>query len=100
MRTGRPIAPLSLGVEERETLEGWARRPKSAQALAQRARIVLECASGSPNTAVADKLGVTYQTVGKWRQRFLEGGWQVCSMSRGRAPRAKWATHRLSGWCA
>ena len=72
MRTGRPIAPLSLGVEERETLEGWARRPKSAQALAQRARIVLECASSSPNTAVADKLGVTYQTVGKWRQRFLE----------------------------
>jgi hypothetical protein len=56
---------LSLGVEERETLEGWARRPKSAQALAQRARIVLECASGNPNTAVADKLGVTYQTVGK-----------------------------------
>src|SRR6202521_3338628 len=72
MRTGRPIATLSLGIEERETLEGWARRPKSAQALAQRSRIVLECASGSPNTAVADKLGVTYQTVGKWRQRFLE----------------------------
>ena len=72
MRTGRPIAPLSLGVEERETLEGWARRPKSAQVLAQRARIVLECASGSANTAVADQLGVTYQTVGKWRQRFLE----------------------------
>src|ERR1700730_3507639 len=72
MRTGRPIAPLSLRVEERETLEGWARRPKSAQALAQRARIVLECASSSSNTAFADKLGVTYQTVGKWRQRFLE----------------------------
>ncbi len=72
MRTGRPIAPLSLGVEERETLEGWARRPKTAQALAQRSRIVLECAGGSANTAVADKLGVTYQTVGKWRQRFLE----------------------------
>src|ERR1700681_846916 len=72
MRTGRPIATLSLGIEERETLEGWARRPKSAQALAHRSRIVLECASGSPNTAVADKLGVTYQTVGKWRQRFLE----------------------------
>src|SRR6266851_1857487 len=37
----------------------------------QRSRIVLECAGGSPNTAVADKLGVTYQSVGKWRQRFL-----------------------------
>ena len=59
MRTGRPIAPLSLAVEERETLEGWARRPKTAQALAQRSRIVLACAGGSANTAVADKLGVT-----------------------------------------
>jgi transposase len=72
MRTGRPIAPLSLAGEERETLESWARRPKSAQALAQRSRIVLECASGSSNTAVARKLNLTQQTVGKWRQRFLE----------------------------
>src|SRR4030088_1317139 len=72
MRTGRPIAPLSLGVEERETLERWARRPKSAQALAQRSRIVLECAAGQPNTAVAQKLGLPHQTVGKWRQRFVE----------------------------
>jgi transposase len=63
---------LSLTVEERETLERWARRPKSAQALAQRSRIVLECAAGKPNTAVAQKLGLTHQTVGKWRQRFLE----------------------------
>jgi transposase len=72
MRTGRPIAPLSLTVEERETLERWARRPKSAQALAQRSRIVLECAAGQPNTAVAQQLGLTHQTVGKWRQRFVE----------------------------
>ena len=72
MRSGRPIAPLSLLDEERETLERWARRPKSAQALAQRSRIVLECAAGKPNTAVARKLGLTHQTVGKWRQRFLE----------------------------
>src|SRR6516164_11398632 len=71
MRTGRPIARLSLAVEERESLENWARRPTSAQALAQRARIVLECAAGNPNLVVAGKLGVTYQTVGKWRQRFL-----------------------------
>ena len=72
MRTGRPIAPLSLAVEERETLARWARRPKSAQALAQRSRIILECAGGAPNTVVAERLNLTPQTVGKWRQRFLE----------------------------
>ena len=72
MRTGRPIAPLSLAGEERERLEEWARRPKTAQALAQRSRIVLECATGRSNLAVASRLGITHQTVGKWRQRFLE----------------------------
>jgi len=63
---------LSLAVEERESLENWARRPTSAQALAQRARIVLECAAGRPNMVVARKLRITPQTVGKWRQRFLD----------------------------
>jgi transposase len=53
-------------------LERWARRPKSAQALAQRARIVLACASGESNRAVAARERVTPQTVGKWRQRFVE----------------------------
>jgi len=72
MRTGRPITRLSLTVEERETLERWARRPKSAQALAQRSRIILECAAVKPNTVAARKLGLTHQTVGKWRQRFVE----------------------------
>ena len=72
MRTGRPIAPLTLRSEERETLGNWARRPKSAQALAQRSRIVLEAAAGNSNTTAAHKLGLTKQTVGKWRQRFVD----------------------------
>ena len=39
---GRPKAELVLTDDERDTLERWARRPKSAQALALRCRIVLE----------------------------------------------------------
>ena len=72
MRTGRPIAPLLVTGEERERLEEWTRRPKTAQALVQRARIVLACAAGSSNTVVAHQLRITKQTVGKWRQRFAE----------------------------
>ena len=45
-RIGRPTAEVVLGEEERETLERWARRPTSAQVLAQRCRIVLACAEG------------------------------------------------------
>ena len=71
MRTGRPKPPLVLTIEERETLERWARRPKTAQALAQRARMVLSCAVGTTNDAVAAALGVTRQTVGRWRERFV-----------------------------
>jgi transposase len=72
MRTGRPVAELVITAEEKAALERWSRRPKSAQALARRSRIVLECAQGESNTAVAQKLGITKQTVGKWRSRFLE----------------------------
>ena len=57
-RPGRPLPELRLTDEERETLERWARRPKSAQALAQRARMVLSAATGQTNTAVAQHLRV------------------------------------------
>jgi len=62
---------LVLTEEERETLERWARRPTTAQALALRARIVLRCALGQQNQDVAREIGVTRLTVGRWRQRFV-----------------------------
>jgi transposase len=71
MRRGRPKTPLMLTQDERETLERWARRPTTAQALAQRARIVLACVSGRDNSAVAVDARVTRQTVGRWRRRFV-----------------------------
>ena len=72
MRTGRPIPELILSEAERETLQNWARRPKSAQALALRARMILRCAEGLTNTQVADQVQVRKATVGKWRQRFVD----------------------------
>ena len=60
-----------LSEAERRTLENWAKRRKTAQGLALRARIVLACAEGRSNTAVAARLGVSRTTVSKWRARFL-----------------------------
>jgi transposase len=74
MPRGRPVAVLTLEDADRETLTGWTRRPKTAQALAQRARIVLAAADGRPNDTIARELSITPHTVGKWRRRFLERG--------------------------
>jgi transposase len=71
MRLGRPLTPLMITTEESSTLEGWARRRTTAQALALRARIVLQAAEGRSNTAIARRERVTKATVGKWRGRFL-----------------------------
>ncbi len=60
-----------LSEDERRRLENWARRRSTAQGLALRARIVLACAQGGSNIAVAARLGVNRMTVGKWRARFL-----------------------------
>jgi len=71
-RTGRPPkAALLLTDEERATLVRWSRRAKSSQALAQRCKVVLACADGTPNTQVAASLGVHPDTVSKWRNRFI-----------------------------
>lgn len=56
---------------ERDQLARWARRGKSAQALALRSKIVLACAEGVGSREVAARLGVHEDTVGKWRRRFL-----------------------------
>ena len=65
------LKPLVLSVTERRALENWAKRRKTAQGLALRARIVLACAEGHSNTAVAAPAGVSRATVTKWRARFL-----------------------------
>ena len=67
-------AEVVLRDEEREVLERWARRPKSAQALALRCRIVLAAAEGESSKEIATRLGCNRSTVGRWRGRFAECG--------------------------
>lgn len=76
-RPGPKLAPLDLTTLERTELERWVQQRKGAQDLALRARLILACEAvgedGFPvsTKAIADEMGVTRETVSKWRKRFL-----------------------------
>ncbi len=89
MALGRPTKPLYVTAEEKAKLMLMARRPKSSQAMAMRARIVLGCDDGMSNTAVANRLHITGATVCKWRERFRVGRLEgLLDEPRPGAPRA------------
>jgi transposase len=73
-RSGRPLPALELTAEQREVLERWCRRPKTAAGLVQRSRIVLLAADGLSNKEVAERVGCNPATVTRWRTRFLAEG--------------------------
>ena len=76
MPRGRPLVPLTLTDEQQDQLNGIAHSATLPYALVQRAGMILASAEGSTNAAVARRVGVTPQTVGKWRRRFRAAGIQ------------------------
>jgi putative transposase len=72
MGMGRPKVELVLSEAEHTQLSAIARSRSAPAALVQRARIVLACAAGEPNNAVARRYRTTQATVGKWRRRFVK----------------------------
>ena len=70
--SGRPKQPLELSPRERRELEGLRSQGASHPRLAQRAEIILACATGAANSKVGHDLGISSATVGKWRRRFVE----------------------------
>ena len=72
MGRGRVAVAIDLSVAERRELDDLARRRRTAQGLARRARIVLLAAEGLENKTIAAELGASADTVGIWRRRFAE----------------------------
>ena len=73
MDRGRPLKPLEVSGSTREELESLSRSLSLAAGLVSRAKIVLLCADGFDNKAVAEEVGTSRQ-VGKWRERFRTQG--------------------------
>jgi putative transposase len=63
--------PINLSAREREDLERLIRRHTTSQQIALRGRMILAAAEGANNSQVARQLGVDYETVGRWRQRWI-----------------------------
>jgi putative transposase len=74
MARGRPLQSLELSALAKEELESLARSRSLPAGLVTRAQIVLLCAQGHDNGTVAQQLGTSRQTIGKWRERFRQHG--------------------------
>jgi putative transposase len=74
MRTGRPKEPVTLSDQEYEQLTSILRSHSLPHGLVRRAQIVLMAAEGVPNNEIAENVGLSRQSVCKWRQRYLQEG--------------------------
>ena len=84
MAMGRPKAELMLNEAEQAQLHRWRVSRSMPAALRSARNMVLACAAGEPNSAVAVALRLTNATVGKWRRRFIEH--RICRPVRRAAP--------------
>ena len=76
MPRGRQLPPVVLTAEQHEQMTALSQSTSMPYGLVQRARIVLACAQGLTNAAVAKRLDVSASAVGKWHRRFVERGVQ------------------------
>ena len=98
-RRGRPKKrELTVSEEQRSELARLASQMRSSRAVGFRARIILGCAGGLSNVAVAKKLRTTGFTVGFWRNRFIAEGIAGLGDEPRAGHRGRSATIRSSGW--
>ena len=74
MPRGRKLMPLTLNPQQQDQLKGVADSTAMPHGVVLRARMILACAEGLTNAAVARRVGASPQAVGKWRRRFLDAG--------------------------
>ncbi|MEL7364247.1 MAG: helix-turn-helix domain-containing protein [Pseudomonadota bacterium] len=79
---------ITLSQKEKQRLSRLARSNTSSVREARRASIILMAAQGKTNQEIAEELGVGRVQIGRWRQRYVDGGWNAiaCDHPRGGRP--------------
>jgi transposase len=95
MRVARQV---ELGVSDRTVLEQQARGRSLPARLVERSCIVLLAADGLQDREMAAELGITREKAARWRNRFLDGGWEALARDAPRPGRARTVTDRKVAW--
>ena len=80
----RTAASITLSDSDKKILEKNTRSRAVSIRLSERSRIVLLAAAGLENKEIAQRLNVPPNKVGKWRNRFAEGGIKSISKDKPR----------------
>ena len=86
MRVARAIP---LNPDQRRILQQQARGRSLPARVVERARIILRAADGLQDKEIAAELGIRPETVARWRNRFLDGGWSAVEKDASRPGRPR-----------
>ncbi len=79
------VAPeISLSSEEKNQLEKNVRSGRTPIELVDRSRMILLAAEGLTNKAIAEELGTDAIKVARWRNRYVESGYEGIARNRPR----------------
>ena len=70
----RVAVPIDLTEQERKKLEHYKRSRSTPLRLIERSQIILLAADGQTNEMIAEQLGIGQNKVGRWRNRYAQGG--------------------------
>jgi DNA-binding CsgD family transcriptional regulator len=92
----RPTKPITLSVKQHECLQTTAHSRQIPHSLVQRAQIVLQAADGQPNKKIAQNLGLNENSVGLWRQRWLDNHAELAKLEDKPKQLATFISHLLT----
>ena len=80
----RVAVPITLSDADKKTLERNTKSRAVSIRLSERSKVVLLSAEGLENRAIAQRLAIPPNKVGRWRNRFAEGGIKAISKDKPR----------------